>query len=81
MTESSSSTATTIISPLNDFENDSIELPPSLDIQSQRRSSIDTNINPSANVRKPLSSNPIISACVDQVTSKENSDMQNLKLY
>jgi hypothetical protein len=50
MTESSSLTATTILSPRNDFENDIIEIPLSFDIQSQHPSSIDTNINSSSNV-------------------------------
>ena len=53
MTESSSSpsSATTIISPRNDFENNVIEMPPSPDIQS----SIDTNIDSSPAVSNLIS--------------------------
>lgn len=51
MTDSSSSTtSTTIISPNNDFETNSIENSSLIDIQSQHKSSIDTNIDPSSNV-------------------------------
>ncbi len=71
ISESSSNT------PRNDLGNDIIEISPSLDIQS----STDTNIDPSTNVSNPFSRNQIISSCIDQVTSKKNSDMQNLKLY
>jgi hypothetical protein len=76
MTESSSNTST-IVSSRNGLENDIIEISSSLDIQSPT----DTNIDPSLIVSKPFSHNQIISSCTDQVTSKKNSDMQNLKLY
>ncbi len=58
MTESSSliplNTTTTIISTRNNLENDIIEISPSLDIQSQYKSSIDTNIDPSSIVSNPF---------------------------
>ena len=87
MTESSSSTATTIISPQNDLENDPIDSSPTLDNQSEEKSlsSIETNINPSANVSYPfvMQSNHYC-RCQDQVTSKRkknDDDMQHFELY
>lgn len=56
MTESSShspSTARTIISPRNNLENDIIDITSSIDIQSQRISSLDTNIDSSLAVSNP----------------------------